>query len=126
MAECKETEVTKRKHADFMLRIAEKIFSLAYVGLLGAPAMAWITKSSSSDFVFSEYLLLLCIGGGLGVYLMKAAFKCHADLDQVSGKDCAKTVSISVAQSFPECLDADKPICIVIERGAMKISIRIG
>jgi hypothetical protein len=125
MVDYKKTDLSKRRHADSMLRMAEKILSIVYGGLLGSPAMAWITKVPSNDFIFPAYLLLLGIGGGLGVYFMKTALKCYASLDQEISTNSAIAVTMSGAQSLPECLDAEKPIDIVIERSATKISIRV-
>lgn len=124
MVDYKETDLSKRKHADFMLSIAGKVAMLVFGVLLGATSKTWIAVDKLSDLGFRD-VLSIGIVGGLGIYIMVAALKRYASLGQVNTPDHSVAVTVSGAQNSHECLDAEKPICIVIERGATKISIRI-
>ena len=125
MVDYKETELSKRKHADFMFNLAEKIFALVFGILFGASSKTWITGEKLSDLEFNLSLFVLGIGGGLGIYLMRSALKCYAGLGQVNSQNGSISATATDAHSPPESPDAEKPICIAIEHGATKISIRI-
>lgn len=125
MINYKETDLSKRKHADFKLKAAEIVISLAFAGLFGTSAKTWIAGDISSNLWFPAWLFLLGVAGGLGVFLMHSALKLYAAQEQVNSPDSSIAITVSGDQNPTERLDAEKPISIVIERASTKISIRV-
>ncbi len=82
-----KTPLAKQKHAEFMLKMAEKIFSIVLTGLLGAPVLYWFTHTETQGaFVF--YVIILGVGTVMGAILL-----CKAMTFFNQPADCSTTSS---------------------------------
>lgn len=70
-----KTKLAKQKHADFLMRVAEKVWGIFFIGSLGVPAMHWITDKQ----VDNAYWVLLFIGALGAIYLQSEAMKIYND-----------------------------------------------
>lgn len=66
-----KTVLAKQKHAEFMLKLAEKIYSLALTGLLGSPVLYWFAhKETQGNGEFGAFMTLT-ICGLLGAFYLQ-------------------------------------------------------
>lgn len=127
MADYNGTGLSIRKHADLMLSLAGKVLALVFAGLLGLPAIKWLTSNPQSNLAFDIYLVVLGIGSLLGISLMVWGLKRYAALERTNNNDHSASVTATTTEKMDcrDCLSVNKPMCILVERGATKISIRV-
>lgn len=72
-----------KTQANFMLKIASKIYGIVIVGALGAPAfhLLMISNHVYDRNAFAAYIILLSIGVILAMYLQTKAFKLYRQLE---------------------------------------------
>lgn len=69
-----ETPLAKQKHAEFMIKMAEKIGGLSFTGLLGAPVMYWFTPIGQQNHEAFLPFIVITASGIFAVYrLLKNA-----------------------------------------------------
>lgn len=119
MADYQETSLSKRKHADFMLKVADRLIALVFTGMIGISAMKWLFSDKSASIEFGAYLFLVGIGSIFAVFLMKSALKRYASLE--SGSDPTLQIAHNTASERP----SGAPVSLSIEHGATRITVHI-
>jgi|CXWL01.1.fsa_nt_gi uncharacterized membrane protein len=72
--ELAKTRLAKQKHAEFMIKMAEKIGGLSFTGLLGAPVMYWFTPQGQQNHkAFLAFILITAVGAYVTYHLLKNA-----------------------------------------------------
>lgn len=117
-----ETPSSKKIHADFMMKMADRIIALVLGGMLSVPGIHWILKGEPSAEIFGAYLVLLGTGSVIGVFLMKSALKKYAEVSATGIPHDDRNI---VVNAPPGDVDADGQINLSIEHGQTRISLRI-
>lgn len=119
MTDYKETALSKRKHADFMLKVADRLIALVFAGTLGISAMQWLHSGKPVGTEFGTYLVLLAVGSVIAIYLMTSALKRYASLE--SGNDLVPQAS---SRTITGC-STSAPVALSIEHGNTRITVHI-
>lgn len=93
--EFSKTVLAKQKHAEFMLKLADKIYGIVLTGVLGAPVLHWFTnKEMQADGTFMYYTIILVVGVLAAICLQLNAMTIYNHLvvepNKSSSEDSAK------------------------------------
>lgn len=120
-----ESPLSILKHAEFMLRLAEKLILIAFTGLVGTPAVQMVTAKTPIvpwPDVFGVYLWSMGIAGTIGVAFMIYALKRYTEASRLF----VTNTPVSGMGSGNEPLTGpDAPLCLSIDHHQTKISIRV-
>lgn len=66
------TSLAKRKHAELMIGITQKMYELIFTGLIGIPVLHWLREEVPQN-VFVAYLFVLVAGFLAALWLQRVA-----------------------------------------------------